>query len=309
GGLRPRARVRLLPRPRHRRPGPDARDRPHPRSARVRPDRHPGPPLPAGPLRRPGADRLRPGPDRADPRLPGCRQPAAAAAGDPGQAGGDARPAQRRPLRARPRRRGVPGRGPGHGRAGSGTEGGARRAAGGRAHHPRLLERPAAAARRRDLPGDRRPAGAAAGARDRPLVGCHRPPRPPPDRRAGRRLGAVDVLRAPGRRCEIERDHRRGGPRGRARAVRRPPDLQHRRRCGAGRRSGVERRRPGDRRAAGPLGRRPDAPGRRPRLLDVRPLGRADGAAAADVHRGDRPGGEGAGSGDPGGSRPAADSL
>jgi alkanesulfonate monooxygenase SsuD/methylene tetrahydromethanopterin reductase-like flavin-dependent oxidoreductase (luciferase family) len=46
-----------------------------------------------------------------------------------------------------------------------------------------------------------------------------------------------------------------------------------------------ERRRPADRRPARPLGERPDAPCHRPRVLDIRPLGCTDGAAAADVHR------------------------
>src|SRR5262249_16251570 len=49
-----------------------------------------------------------------------------------------------------------------------------------------------------------------------------------------------------------------------------------------------------DRRPARALGRGADAPGGRSRLLDVRAVGRADGAAAAHVHRGDRAGRQGA---------------
>ena len=101
----------------------------------------------------------------------------------------------------------------------------------------------------------------------------------------------------PAQAAQVERDHRRGGARRRARSVRDPPHLQHRRRRRAGRRGGRERRRPADRRAARALGQCPDPSGGRSRLLDVRALGRADRAAPAHVHRGDRAGGEGASGG------------
>ena len=138
-------------------PEPHRRDRPHPRRPRLRPDRHPGSPLSAEALRCDGADRLSPRPDGAHPHLPRRRQSAPAPAGDAGQGGGDARSAERWPLRARSRRGRVLGCHPGHGWSGAGAEGGAGRAAGGDHPHPRLLERPDAAPRRRDLPGDREP--------------------------------------------------------------------------------------------------------------------------------------------------------
>ncbi|CAA9567297.1 MAG: luciferase-like protein, partial [uncultured Thermomicrobiales bacterium] len=97
--------IRLLPRSRRARARAYARHCAADRCPRLRPDRHPGPSLPAGPLRRRRARGLHPWPDRSRPPVPGCRQPAAAAPGGPCQNGRHARPVERRPLRARARGR------------------------------------------------------------------------------------------------------------------------------------------------------------------------------------------------------------
>ena len=89
-------------------PGRGARDGAPRRPARLRPARRPGPPLPAGASRLARAARRHPRPHGADPRLPGRRKPAPAPTGRVREGGGDARPAQRRALRGRPRRRRLP---------------------------------------------------------------------------------------------------------------------------------------------------------------------------------------------------------
>ena len=154
-----------------------------------------------------------------------------------------------------------------------------------------------AAPRRRVLPGDGCAAGSDPRPRHRHLAGRHRAAGAAPDRRAGRRLDSLHGLRPASSGRQVERHHRRGSPRCRARPGGDPAHLQHRRRRGAGHRGRTERRRPADRGTAGALGQGLDASGGRSGVLDLRALGRADRAAAAHVHRGDRAGGAGAGGG------------
>ena len=117
--LRPRHRVRVLPDPGRRRSRGSAGDGPAGRPPWLRPARSPGPSLPAGASRLAGAAGCDPRPDRPDPRLPGRRQPAAAPSRRVREGGGDARPAQRRALRGRSRRRRIPGAGARNGRPGA----------------------------------------------------------------------------------------------------------------------------------------------------------------------------------------------
>ena len=186
------------------------------RAGRARPRDVPGPPLPAGVPRHVDAAVVCRGPHRANPPVRQRRQPAAAAAGRAGPRGGEPRPAQRRPGRARARGRGVLGRDRGDGR----------RRAWRRGSRSRRSRRPS----RSSAPcGTPRPvAGSGSTGKHHRVVGAKRGPAPAHDiPHLGRRAEAADAAagRPDGRRLAAQpepprrpegiagrqRRHRRGG--------------------------------------------------------------------------------------------------
>ena len=197
--------------------------------ARLRPARRPGPSLPAAPPRHILAARDDPRPDGSGACLRGRRQPAAAAASSARQGGGDARSAERRPLRARHRRGRVPRGGAGDGRSSedAGREPGG--AGGGGRPHTGDLERraPRDPLRRPLLPARRRPPRPRTRAPDPGLDRGEQAARAGPDRPRRRRLGQpTHVLQATARSRPGKPRDRSRRPRGGPRPARDPPHLQ-----------------------------------------------------------------------------------
>ena len=240
GRLRARAGVRDLPDPRGRPP----RRPPRAGAARgglgARPRLGAGPSLPGQVPRHLDAPVRPRRAHQHDQARAQRRQPAAAPAGGAGQGRGHARPGHRGPGRARPRRRRVLGRHRGGRWRASYAGRGGRRPRRGDPADPGLLGRRQRALRGRALPGARAARRARARARHPDLGRRLQAPDDPPDRPAGRRLGAEHGVRRPARAPRPLRRAGRGGRRRRPRARGDPAHLQrlrslrHRQRLPAG---------------------------------------------------------------------------